>query len=52
MEYKGFTILHDKVCGRWIIVIDIFTQWYATDDADARKQINEYHNRKSNLKTR
>ena len=42
MKYKGFIILHDKIINRWIVSIDVFTQWLAIDEKDAKRQIDEH----------
>jgi hypothetical protein len=45
MEYKGFLIPHDKVCRRWIVKVDFYTEWLAIDEQDAKRQIDEYLSR-------
>lgn len=46
MNYKGFSILHDSICRRWIVKFDVFTEWLAIDERDAKRQIDEYLLRK------
>lgn len=46
MEYRGFTILHDKIRNSWHVKVDFFTEWLATDEMDAKRQIDDYLERK------
>ena len=47
MNYKGFSILHDKIINRWCVKVDVFTEWLALDERDAKRQVDEYMARKS-----
>lgn len=40
MSYKGFTIIHTP--SGWIVVVDYFTRWLATDKEDAMQQVDEF----------
>lgn len=47
MNYKGFSILHDKIMNRWCVKVDVFTEWLALDERDAKIQFDNYLKRKS-----
>lgn len=42
MNYKGFTILHDKLCNTWRVKVDFYTEFLAFDEKDAKRQIDNY----------
>ena len=46
MKYRGFSILYDRFTDSWYVKLDRYTEWLATSESDAKKQIDEYLSRK------